>query len=143
GIGDADYRARAMVCIVEALAKGGKTDEALETARKFEGANLRAQAMVIVAEAMTKNREAGNASSALDLAERAARQATKNSEKSARLSAVAIGLARLHHYRLARETANLCASPSDKLSAYTALFREYLVERNPHLETLFEVEKQN
>jgi len=141
-IGDAAYRSRAMVCVVEALAKGGKADEALETASRVEDADLRSRAMVIVAEAMIKNREAGNARSALDVAQSAAQQTTKNSEKSARLSAVAIGLARLHHYRLARETADLCVSSSDKLAAYTAIFREYTIMRNPNLETLFEEEKQ-
>ena len=141
-IGDEAYRSRAMVCVVEALAKGGKADEALETASRVEDADLRSRAMVIVAEAMIKNREAGKARSALDVAQSAAQQTTKNSEKSARLSAVAIGLARLHHYRLARETADLCVSSSDKLAAYTAIFREYTIMRNPNLETLFEEEKQ-
>jgi hypothetical protein len=55
---------------------------------------------------------------------------------------VAIGFGRLHHYRLARETADRCASSSDKLAAYTAIFRERLIMRNPNLEILFEEKKQ-
>jgi hypothetical protein len=49
-------------------------------------------------------------------------------------------LAKLHHYRLARETADLCTSPGNKLAAYTAILREYLIKRNPDLGKLFEEE---
>jgi hypothetical protein len=131
-----------MVHIVEALTSAGKTDESFEAARKIEDADLRSRAMVIVAEAMMKNRETDKAKSALDEAQRAAQQVTKDLERSPRLAAVAIGLAKLHHYSLAHETANLCASSSNKLAAYTAILREYLIERNPNLEKLFEEEKQ-
>ena len=135
---DADLRSRAMVNTVEALAKAGKTDEAFEAARTIDGADYRSRAMASVAEAMIKNREAGKAKSALCEAQRAAQQTTKASERSTRLAAVAIGLAKLHHYRLARETADLCTSPGNKLAAYTAILREYLIKRNPNLEKLFE-----
>ena len=135
---DADYSSQAMVNTVEALAKAGKTDEAFEAARKIDGADYRSRAMASVAEAMIKNREAGKAKSALNEAQRAAQQTTKASERSTRLAAVAIGLAKLHHYRLARETADLCTSPGNKLTAYTAILREYLIKRNPNLEKLFE-----
>jgi hypothetical protein len=127
---------------VEALAKAGKTDEAFEAARKIEGAEYRSQAMASVAEAMIKNREAGKANSALNEMQRAAQQATKASERSTQLAAVAIGLAKLHQYRLARETADLCASPSNKLAAYTAILRENLIKQNPDLEKLFEEDIQ-
>jgi predicted negative regulator of RcsB-dependent stress response len=139
---DAYFRSQAMVNIVVALANTGKTDEAFEAARKIEGAEYRSQAMASVAEAMIKNREAGKANSALNEAQRAAQQATKASEKSTQLAAVAIGLAKLHHYRLARETADLCTSPGNKLAAYTAILREYLIKRNPDLEKLFEEDMQ-
>ena len=135
---DAYFSSQAMVNIVGALAKAGKTDEAFEAARKIEGAEYRSQAMASVAGAMIKNREAGKANSALNEAQRAAQQATKASERSTQLAAVAIGLAKLHHYRLARETADLCASPGNKLAAYTAILREYFIKRNPNLEKLFE-----
>jgi hypothetical protein len=137
-----DYRSQAMVNTVESLAKAGKTDEAFEAARKIDGADYRSQAMASVAEAMIKNREAGKAESALNEAQRAAQQATRASERSTRLAAVAIGLAKLHHYRLARETADLCTSQGNKLAAYTAILREYLIKRNPNLEKLFEEDIQ-
>ena len=139
---DAYFSSQAMVNIVGALAKAGKTDEAFEAARKIEGAEYRSQAMASVAGAMIKNREAGKANSALNEAQRAAQQATKASERSTQLAAVAIGLAKLHHYRLARETADLCASPGDKLADYTAILREYLIKQNPDLEKLFEEDSQ-
>jgi hypothetical protein len=127
---------------LRAIVISGKSYEALEAARKIKDAAYRSQAMVIVAEAMIKNREAGKAESALNEAQRAAQQATNDSEKSTRLAAVAAGLAKLHHYRLARETANLCASSSNKLAAYTAILRAYLIKRNPNLEKLFEEDNQ-
>jgi tetratricopeptide (TPR) repeat protein len=135
---DAYFSSQAMVNIVEALAKAGKTDEAFEAARKIMDADYRSRAMASVAGAMIKNSEAGKAKSALNEAQRAAQQTTKASERSTRIAAVAIGLAKLHHYRLARETADLCASPGNKLAAYTAILREYLIKRNPNLEKLFE-----
>jgi hypothetical protein len=141
-IDNAYYRSRVMANIVEALTKAGKTDEALESAQKIDHAGYRSQAMVSVAEAMTRNREAGKAESAFNEAQRAAQQITWRPEKSTRLAAIAIGVAKLHHYRLAREIADLCTSPSHKLAAYTAIFRESLIERNPDLEKMFKEEKQ-
>ncbi|MGE0127429.1 MAG: TIR domain-containing protein [Blastocatellales bacterium] len=116
-------------------------NEALDAARKIEDADSRSQAMSRIAEVMTKNREADRAKSALDEAERAAQQVTGGASKSERLAAVAEGLAKLHYYKLARETANLCASSSDKLAAYTAILREYYIERHPDQAKLFEEEK--
>jgi len=98
--------------------------------------------MVIVAEEMTKNREADKAKSILNEAQRAAQQATKSSEKSTRLSAVAIGLAKLHQYYLARDIADLCTSSNHRLAAYNAIVREYLIKQNPSLEKLFDEEMQ-
>jgi hypothetical protein len=137
-IKDAGYRARMTINVVEVLTKAGRTDEAVEAARRIEDAVYRSQAMAIVADAMLRNREADKARSALNEAQDAAEQAGRGAGKSTRLAAVAIGLAKLHHYRLARQAANLCTSPSDKLGAYTAIFREYLIERNPKLGNLFE-----
>jgi hypothetical protein len=141
-IDNAYYRSRVMANIVEALTKAGKTDEAFESAQKIDDAGYRSQAMVGLAEAMARNREADKAESTLDEAQRAAQQITWGSEKSTRLAAIAIGVAKLHHYRLARDIADLCTSPSSKLAAYTAIFREYQIERNPDLEKMFKEEKQ-
>jgi len=87
---------------------------------------------------MTKNRETDKARNALAEAKLAAQRLSKSSEKSVRMAAVAKGLARLHDYRLASETADLCVSPGEKLAAYTAIFREYITRRNPQLKELFE-----
>ncbi len=54
---------------------------------------------------MTKNREAGLAKSALNEAKHAAQQITTDKDKSDLLVVVAKWLAKLHYYRLARETA--------------------------------------
>lgn len=142
-INGAGYRSQAMVGIVEVLGKVGKTDEALGSAREIEDAGYRSQAMVIVAEEMIKNRDVGKAKGILDEAQYALQQATKDSEKSARLAAVAMGLAKLHHYYLARDIADLCASSNQRLAAYTAIFRQYLIKQNPGLEKLFDDEKHD
>jgi retron-type reverse transcriptase len=91
---------------------------------------------------MTKNREADKAKSILNEAQRAAQQATRDSEKSTRLAAVAIGLAKLHQFDLARDIADLCASSNHKLAVYTTILREYLIKQNPSLEKLFDEENQ-
>jgi hypothetical protein len=92
----------------------------------------------MVAEVMTINREVDKAKSVLAEAQRAAQQCPRNVEKSLRLASVAMGLARLHQFRLAREAADRCASWGDKLAAYTAIFREYTIGRNPQLRSLFD-----
>jgi hypothetical protein len=140
-IEDADGRSLAIASVVETLAKAGKTDEALELARKIKDADDRSLAMVRVAEVMTKNREVGRAKNVLDEAERAAQQVTTDEGKSARLADVAIGLSKLHFYKLARETVDRCSS-SDKLAAYTAILREYHIEHHPDQAKLFEKEEQ-
>jgi N-acetylglutamate synthase/N-acetylornithine aminotransferase len=94
--------------------------------------------MVIVAEMVTRNRDAGKARSILDEAQRAAQQIARDSEKSTRMASVAIGVAKIHQYRQAREIADLCLSPSHKLAAYTAIFQNYLIERDPALEKILE-----
>jgi tetratricopeptide (TPR) repeat protein len=137
-IGNAVSRFRALASIAEALARAGKTDEALVTARNLEDAAFRSRAMVLVADAVSGNPDAGKAKSILDEAQRVAQQITKDSEKSTRLAAVAIGAAKIHQYRWAREIADLCLLPSHKLSAYTAIFRDYLIERDPALEKVLD-----
>jgi hypothetical protein len=141
-IDNAYYRSRVMANLVEPLTNAGRTDEALASAQKIDDPRYRSQTMVSVAEAMTRNREADKAKNTLNEAQLAAQQISWGPEKSTRLAAIAIGVAKLHHYRLAREIADLCTAPGDKLAAYTAIFRESFIERNPDLEKMFKEKKQ-
>src|SRR5262245_49541735 len=91
---DADLRSRAMVNIVEALAKAGKTDEALraanqafEAASKIEDAYLRSQAMVNIVGALAK---AGKTDEAFE----AARKIDGADYRSRAMAGVACALAK-------------------------------------------------
>jgi tetratricopeptide (TPR) repeat protein len=73
-IENANFRALALVEVVEALAKAGKSEEALDIARKIEDANFRALALVGVVEALTK---AGKSEEAKSVAKEALDAARK------------------------------------------------------------------
>ena len=49
---------------------------------------------------------------------------------------LAVMLARLHHYSKAHKYSDQCHF-EDRLAAYTAIIREYHIERNPSLAQLF------
>lgn len=138
------HRSRALVQVVKALAKVGKTEEALEVARKIESAFSRSQALVSAAEVLDKRREATDrARIAIAEAQQIAEQIINEDEKSAALGDVATGLAKLYLYRQARELVdNNNTSAKDKITAYTAILREYHIERYPDQAKLFEGEKQ-
>jgi hypothetical protein len=50
---------------------------------------------------------------------------------------LALAYAKLHSYRRARLTANLCTTSTDKLAAYAAIVREYSIQRHPELAKSF------
>jgi hypothetical protein len=50
---------------------------------------------------------------------------------------LAVILARLHSFRVAREAAEQCSISEDRLAAYTVILREYHIERDPSLRQLF------
>jgi hypothetical protein len=49
---------------------------------------------------------------------------------------LAKALADLRLYRPARETADLCSIPEDRLASYTAILHAYVLEHNPDLAQL-------
>src|SRR5262245_44523603 len=101
---------------------------------KIEDHKFRSKALASAALVLAKNGEADIAKEALDESLRAT---TSVDQKSPILAMIAEGLARLHYYRQARETVDRCSS-SDKLAAYTAILREYHIERRPDQAKLFE-----
>jgi septal ring factor EnvC (AmiA/AmiB activator) len=142
-IEDANSRSQALVSVVGAVAGAGKTDEALDTALNFEDADSRSRALVRIVEVLTDRREtADKMKNVIEAAQQAAEQITKEDARSKALANVATGLAKLHLYRQARELIDLNnTSAVDKLTAYTAILREYYIKRHPDQAKLFEEKK--
>jgi hypothetical protein len=68
---------------------------------------------------------------------------TGEQDKSGAFANVATGLVKFHLYRQARELVDLNYTlATDKLSAYTAILREYYIERHPDQAKLFEKEQK-
>lgn len=61
-----------------------------------------------------------------ELAIKAAGQLAHQNTQSTALSEAAMGFASLHSYRRARELANACISPRDRLMAYTSILEKSL-----------------
>src|SRR5262245_7082171 len=77
----------------------------------------------------------------LEEAQVAVNKVFNDKQRSEVMRRLAVILARLHSYRAARETAEQCSRSSDRLVAYTAILREYHIERDPSLARLFAEEK--
>jgi len=136
-IADAYDRARALSSIAEALAKAGMATEALPTAREIADASARANALMAVVDLWLEQRQVEKAGKLLEEMQNAISKVFEDSSRSEALRHLAVILARLHSYRAARETAEQCSSSKNRLAAYTAIFREYHIERNPSLAPLF------
>lgn len=144
-INDAFYRANAMSLIAEALMKAGVAMEAREAATesmaaalKIEDASSRAKILLmVVVDFWLEQKQNDDARNLLEDARDAISKVFDDKERSELTRRLAVILARLHSYRAARETAEQCASSSDRLAAYTAILREYHVERDPGLAQLF------
>ncbi len=143
-IEDADSRAEALSSIAEALAKAGlatetreASTEALAAAREIEDADSRALALMAVADFWLKYGQADEVWTLLKEAQDAISKVYADDQRSEVMRHLAVILARLHSYRDARETAEQCSSSSHRLAAYTAILREYHIERDPGLARLF------
>src|SRR5262249_16014781 len=143
-IEDADDRADALSAIAEALAKAGMATEAREAAtealaaaREIEDASAHANALMAVVDLWLEQRQVEKAGKLLEEMQNAISKIFEDSSRSEALHHLAVILARLHSYRAARETAEQCSSSENRLAAYTAIFREYHIERNPSLAALF------
>jgi cell division septum initiation protein DivIVA len=122
------------------MGKAGKTEEALEAARKIENASDRSEALINVFEVLAAGREtSGKAKSVIEEAQQAAEQITVETERSRAFGNVAVGLAKLHLYHRARELVDVNnTSAGDKLFAYMAILREHYIENYPDQAKLFE-----
>jgi tetratricopeptide (TPR) repeat protein len=148
-IEDVYPRASALISIAKPLVKAGMVIEACELmtealvyVRKIEQANLCADAILTVANFWIEQGQAENAENLLGEVRSAISKIFLDVPRSRALRRLAVILARLHSYRVARETADQCFSSSDRLAAYTAILREYHIERDPNLAQLFAEEKE-
>src|SRR5262249_51816025 len=124
-VADPGARSRALADVAEALAKAGRPAEAARAAAAAGAAagmlarpGPRSRAVADAAEALAK---AGKWNEAFGPISRI----TDEEIRSDAMAKVAISQARSCLFFQARETANLCSSPSDRLSAFTAIVREY------------------
>jgi hypothetical protein len=144
-IKDEFYRASTMASVAEALHK----------------ADLAAEAQVAIAESLSDARETEDAwdlmyvidfwlmvgvpepaRSLIEEVQIAIGKIYSDDERSFALGHLAEISARLHDYRTARETAEMCSSSADRLRAYTTILREYHIERDPSLARLFAEEEE-
>lgn len=114
----------------------------LAAAREIENADYRAQALMAVANFWLEQSQVDEARNLLGAAQGAISKVFDDEERSELMRRLAVILARLHSYRAARETAEQCSGSSDRLAAYTAILREYHIERDPSLAQLFAGEEE-
>lgn len=118
---------------LEALAQSGDNLQAGDDRALSSRADDFATIMIVLGNVgMSREaRRAGN--EALAIAE----LIPDDSRKSDAFLTVATAFARIHSYRRARQTAELCTSSDDKLSASAAILREYTLQHHPELASSF------
>jgi len=147
-IEDASSRADALRSISEALARAGKAaeaskaaTEALAAAREIKDADSRADVLMAVIDFWLDQGQDDEALNILEEAQGAVSKVFDDKQRSELMRRLAVILARLHSYRAAREVAEQCSTSGDQLAAYTAILREYHIERDPSLAGLFAKEE--
>ena len=162
---DRSRRSAALAFVAEALARAGLHEAALQSAGQVEDRSRRSAALASVAEALTA---AGLGEAALDAARRiedrslssaalasavrvlieigrvdegfnAAKEIADDGLRSLTLATVATSMAWKGLFSQARETAKLCDSPSDRLSAYTTVIQEFSSRNDPALRAVFDI----
>jgi hypothetical protein len=109
----------------------------LAAAREIEYAHDRAEVLFVIADFLLKQGQSEMARNLIDELRNAIGKIFDDASRSDSLHQLAVICARLHLYREARRQADRCSSSSDRLTAYTAILREYHIERNPSLARLF------
>ncbi|MCH9008800.1 hypothetical protein IIA29_12500, partial [candidate division KSB1 bacterium] len=122
---------RALSSIASALQQAGHTEQALAAAREISSESFRSEALSSIASGLQQagQIEAAKAgwSGALTVAD-----AITNVDKRSELHAqIAGGFALLRDFRRAREIADRCKDPGDRLSAYVAILRAYMEKAEP------------
>lgn len=130
-------RAPALISISKSLIQAGMAVEALAVAREIERADLQAEAILGMIIFWSEQGQPEKAKRLVDEMLKASNLVFDEGRRSELLSRLATILARLHEYYPARKTAEQCSRSQDRLAAYTAILREYHLERNPSLARLF------
>jgi KaiC/GvpD/RAD55 family RecA-like ATPase len=142
-IENANDRAVALHSIASEMLEAGMVPEVLATARKIEYAFRRAMVLLEVTDFWLERRQDDDARNLLEETQSTVSKVFDDEQRSWLMRDLAIILARLHSYRAAREAAEQCSISSDRLAAYTAILREYYIERDPSLAWLFAEEKED
>jgi tetratricopeptide (TPR) repeat protein len=141
-VGEAEERATTLAFIAEAVAKAGQPEEALQISNGIEGWYQRINAQIAAAKAWLDSNCVKEAKEIIDEVRATIGKINIEIYRSMSYGRLASLLARLNSYRESREIADQCSRAADRLVAYTAIFREYHIERDPSLARLFAEEKE-
>jgi hypothetical protein len=121
----------------DALVRTFQPSEVLEMALaldpKVHSESGQAATLAVVARALSAASHSEAAATAADRALAAMSKVTDDDERSSAYQEVASAFATLHLYRRARVTANLCTSSDDLLRAYTAILKQWAIQRDGSL----------
>jgi hypothetical protein len=138
---EAVERATTLAYIAEAFAKAGQPYETLRISREIEDWYQRINAQIAAAKAWLDSSCIKEAEEIIDEVRTAIGKINNENDRSISRGRLASLLARLNVYRESREIADQCSRAADRLVAYTAILREYHIERNPSLAQLFAEEE--
>jgi KaiC/GvpD/RAD55 family RecA-like ATPase len=141
-VGEAEERATTLAFIAEAFAKAGHPEEALHISYEIEDWYQRTNAQTAAAKAWLDSNCIKDAKEIIDEVRTAIGKINMEIYRSMSYGRLASLLARLNSYCESREIAEQCSRAADRLAAYTAILREYYIERNPGLAHLFAEEEE-
>lgn len=136
-IKEVQSRSSALQDVSNALVKRGQTQEALIVAKSIELEEVRHEALLGIALVLAQTGQTDKAASVLQATPPIPVGISDIGKSKANLIIVKV-LAKLHNYRKARENANHCTYSDHKLQAYTAILREYAIDKEKISPKLFE-----
>jgi tetratricopeptide (TPR) repeat protein len=139
---EAEERATTQAFIAEAFAKAGQPEEALRISREINDWYQRVTAQTAAAKSWLDSNCFKEAIEIIDEVRKGIGKINIEIYRSMSYERLAALLARLNSYREAREIADHCSRAADRLAAYTAILREYHIERDPRLAKLFAEEEE-
>ncbi len=138
-INDEAIHSKAMADIIDKLPieSEGDLGKAVDKVNTIRLAYFHSIALSQITGLLIKN---GNYKQAKELLNDAIQYAAKTTgrENSKCLARIAKGLAKLHLYKQARETANRCSFLTDRFAAYAAILQAYQIEHHPKHAKLFD-----
>ncbi len=141
-IEEAEYRSMVFHLVASEMVEAGMVMEALAIAREIEDVSRGATVLMKVTDFWLERRQDDDVRNLLEETQSAVSKVFADEGRSWLMRDLAVILARLHSYCAAREAAEQCSISPDRLAAYTAILREYHIERDPSLARLFAAEKE-